>query len=473
MKTSPLTRRWLAGGVALGLSLSPTGSAVPSGDAVSLGTRLAEPQPGSADSGDSLFPHQGNGGYEVDHYRIDLHWSRPDSIMSLAHLKASATQNLSAFNLDLRGLRVSSVRVDGSRATYRRNGSELTITPASSIVDGSSFEVLVRYRGTPQTFIDPDGAKDGWIQTPDGATVLSEPVGAMTWFPNNNTPRDKATFGITVTAPRRLEVVSNGRLVSTSTHAGTRTWHWREMDQMSSYLATVSIGEYDVLHDRSRRGVPVVSYLDPTVGGVDAARRVPGVIDYWEKLFGPYPFTSSGMIVDNVEVGYALEVQTRPVFPSVPGISLIVHEFAHQWFGDSVTLTDWSDIWLHEGFATYAEWLWEARHHPAYPAHRFRQLYRGHPAADPFWNIPVAVPGEPANLFGNAVYTRGAMALQAIRMRMGDRAFFRLLRRWPAVHRQGNVATADLQALAERLSGKRLDHVFRIWLYEAKKPRGY
>jgi aminopeptidase N len=445
----------------VGLAASPTATAV---------APSARPSPGSPDSGDSLFPHQGNGGYDTRHYSIRLAWRPAGTIRAMTAVTARATQPLSAFNLDLKGLNVRSVRVDGSTAAFRRAGSELTITPRAPIRNHAPFTTVVRYSGTPHWLIDPDGSRDGWVPTPDGVTVVGEPIGAMTWFPNNDTLRDKARYAISVTAPKSLTVEANGRLVGTTTHRHTRTWSWRENDEMSSYLASISIGTYDVVHARTASGVRADSYLDPTMGGRKFAHRVPRVIDRWEALFGPYPFTSTGIVIDNVPVDYALEVQTRPVFAFVPGMGTLVHELAHQWFGDSVTPKDWSDIWLNEGFATYAQWLWAAQTKPGYPRKQFLDLYRHHGAGDSFWAIPVAQPGTGANLFGNAVYTRGAMALQALRMRIGSEPFLRLLKRWPALHDEGNATTGELKHLAERLSGASLDHFFRVWLYTAAKP---
>jgi aminopeptidase N len=431
----------------------------------------AEPSPGSPDSGDSLFPHQGNGGYDVQHYTIDLGWQRSGSIGATTTVTATATQALSAFNLDLRRLRVHSVTVDGAAAGFTRAGSELTIRPRKPIADHASFTTVVRYGGTPHWLIDPDGSRDGWIATPDGATALGEPIGSMTWFPNNDTIRDKATYLFKVTAPKALTVESNGRLVSKQTHARTTTWTWRETDEMASYLASISIGRYDVVHTRTATGLRVDSYLDPRLsGGRKAAAQVPGVLAYWASLFGPYPFTSAGIVVDNVAVDYALEVQTRPVFAFTPDMSTLVHELAHQWYGDSVTPKDWSDIWLNEGFATYAEWLWTARTHRGYPHREFLSLYNGHAAQDPFWRTPVAEPGSGANLFADPVYTRGAMALEALRTQIGSRTFFRLLKRWPALHRESGATTGELKRLAERLSGQDLDGFFHDWLYTAAKP---
>ena len=342
--------------------------------------------------------------------------------------------------------------------------------PRRSLAAGRTFVTTIRYHGKPRTYTDPDGAADGWVRSSDGVTVVSEPVGAMTWFPSNNTPRDKARYDITISAPKRLTAVSNGRLVGTDRRAKRTTWHWRERDAMATYLATMSVGEYKVLRGRTKRGTPIRSFVDPRVGGEPVARRVRPVINYWERLFGRYPFVSAGVIFDNVPIGYALEVQTRPVFPYVPDMGTFVHEQAHQWFGNSVTPKDWSDIWLNEGFATYAEWLWEARKRPNYPQRTAAAYYDMHGPNDTFWDTPVADPGRPENLFGDAVYTKGAMALQAIRNEIGDADFMRLLKRWPTVYRHRTVTTANLQSMAESISGKDLDAVFEAWVYGAEKP---
>jgi aminopeptidase N len=426
---------------------------------------------GAPGLGDSLFPKAGNGGYDVRHYSITLHY-RPgsDSLRATATITARATKALSSFHLDFYGLNVESVSARGRAAEFDRHGSELTVTPARPIRAGVTYDVTVDYHGTPTVYIDPDQSEDGWITTDDGVAVADEPLGAMTWFPVNNHPSDKATYRVSITVPRGLVGISNGNLVRRRPHRGETTWVWRERDLMASYLSTATVGRFTVIRGRTAQGIPIWSFVDPRLhGGLGVAARVRSVTGYWSSLFGPYPFSSTGVILDKADYGYALEVQTRPLFPFRPGIATLVHELAHQWFGDSVTPKDWSDIWLNEGFATYAEWLWEARTHPGAPHRRFAALYAS-PRSSGLWRPAPALPGTPRHLFGNPVYSRGAMTLQALRERIGSADFFTVLRRWVQQHRQGNATTHELKALAERVSGKQLDTLFRVWLYRRGKP---
>jgi aminopeptidase N len=189
-------------------------------------------------------------------------------------------------------------------------------------------------------------------------------------------------------------------------------------------------------------------------------------------VFGPYPFTSAGAIVDDdTQAGYALETQTRPIYSGPPDESTVAHEIAHQWFGNSVSPARWQEIWLNEGFATYAEWLWSAHIGGTDPAQRFAERYAQPPTAG-FWNPP---PGDPGaeHLFTGSVYVRGAMTLQALRERIGDRRFFALLRAWYRVYRDGAARTSDFFALAERVSGRELSRLFHAWLYVPGKPMSW
>ena len=299
----------------------------------------------------------------------------------------------------------------------------------------------------------------------------------MTWVPSNNTPGDKARYTFRVSVPSALTVAANGVLADRSRHGARTTWTWRERDPMSAYLATVSIGKYQSFPSSTTsitgRRIPIWSFVDSTLGAAAEARRdLPSVIRFEERRFGAYPFDSSGMIIDNADVGYALETQGRPFFPGGADTGTLVHEIAHQWYGDSVTLTDWHDIWLAEGFATYAEWMWSNIHGGSTPAERFDRLYET-PESDGLWHPAPTEFTDPADLFGNPVYTRGAMTLQVLRETVGHEAFFRILKAWAREHRHGNVRTADFIALAERISGDDLGTLFSDWLTLDGKPVGY
>ncbi|MFC5178065.1 M1 family metallopeptidase [Nocardioides taihuensis] len=436
--------------------------------------------PAAATLGDTLFPGQGNAGYEVRHYDVDLTYA-PDTnhLDAVTHLRARAFTELASFHLDLEGLTVEAVTVDGTDATWTRQGHELVVTPATAVARGR-FDVTVTYSGTPLEHTDPDGSTEGWVRsdTGDGATALGEPVGTMTWVPSDNTPGDKATWTFDITVPDGTEAAANGDLVSHDSDGASTTWTWVQDVPMATYLATVAIGQFDMAETTmtSIRGgeIPIWSFVDPTVGSTaDAQALLPKVIRFEERRFGPYPGTSAGMIVDDVDVGYALETQDRPFYPYGLGTGALVHETAHQWYGDSVTLTDWHDIWLAEGFATYAQWLWDSAHGGASPAARFRALY-AKPASSSLWHPAPVKFTDPADLFGAPSYQRGAMTLQALRARVGGEDFSRILRRWATEHRDGNVRTHQFEALAEQVSGRRhLDGLFDDWLRLDGKPRGY
>ncbi|MEV4441917.1 M1 family metallopeptidase [Streptomyces sp. NPDC049577] len=438
-------------------------------------TASGAPTPGAPGIGDSYFPGLGNGGYDVQHYDLDIGYA-PDTgrLDGRTTVTARATQRLSAFDLDLQQLDVASVEVNGRPAAFVRDGDELRIRPARPLAKGRLFTATVTYGGTPRPLGGPIvfGSNYGWLRTKDGVFVGCEPNAASTWFPSSDHPADKATFDIRVRAPKGLTAISNGRLVSTRDRGGSTITHWRESRPMATYLATATIGKFDVRTGRTPGGIPVYVAKDPSLppGGVDFYGVTAAVTDYWSQVFGPYPFEETGAIVDDTpEAEFSLETQSKPLYSGVRSEWTIAHELAHQWFGDSVSVARWKDIWLNEGFASYAEWLW-AEHKGTGSAHdAFRAAYAARKADDPFWKIDVADP-QRDTMFSRAVYSRGAMTLQALRERIGDRAFFRLLPLWTARHRYGNASTADFVALAEQVSGQDLGSLFATWLSSRNKP---
>jgi aminopeptidase N len=455
------------------------------------GRGAGTPTPGAPGIGDPYYPLDGNGGYDVEHYDLDLRYDpATDTISGTATVEATATQDLSAFDLDLEGLQVREVTVDGRPAAHTRAGQELTVTPELALRDGRDFEVAVTYDGVPQTIQDELGGS-GFFHTDDGAVVAGQPHGAATWFPANDHPLDAASVDVSITVPEGLEGVSNGVLRGSDTRDGWTTWEWRARDPMATYLVTLAVGQFD-LRRYEADGIrfwdavdPALATLDldPATGGplvgevVDASlARQPEVLRFLSDTFGPYPFNASGGIVDNTpNLGFALETQTRPVYSPVfftdpvLGDLVVVHELTHQWYGDSVRLAAWRDIWLNEGFATYAEWLWQEREGSSTAQQQFELTYNG--MSPELWQVVIGDPGPGVGqLFSAAVYNRGAMTLHTLRQVVGDTAFFQVLQEWAATRAGEAVTTAEFVELAEQVSGRDLDDLFQAWLYTPERP---
>jgi len=436
-------------------------------------------QAGAAGVGDPYYPALGNGGYDVISYDLRIRYDPgTDRLTGEATITARATQNLSRFNLDLSGLEVESVRVDGVDAAHERVQDELLVTPATGLADGSEFTVDVRYAGMPASVSGAGLGSEGFIHTEDGAIAIGEPKSASTWFPVNDHPSDKATYTIAITVPDGLVALSNGAPEGTTATDGWTTWRWAERSPMASYLATVVIGEYRVT-STTHNGKPMVTAIAESLpeGTADRAlARTGEIADFLAERFGPYPFEAYGGIVHNQrQVGFALENQARPVYSpgfftdDVRGTGVVAHEIAHQWFGNSVSVKHWKDIWLNEGFAQYAQWLW-TEHSGGVPVEQqVERIYSS--AAQQMWSVP---PGDPGpDMFtrgGWAIYQRGGMTLHALRTAVGDDTFFRILRTWAEEKRDGNATTEEFIAHAERVSSRSLDSLFDAWLFGTTKP---
>ena len=673
------TSRRLRGALAVGLMMI---ACLTSATVASAGGTF---RPGAPGLGDPYFPLDGNGGYDVKHYFLDLQYNpRTDVLRGQATIRARATQNLSRFNLDFDGLTVDGIKVNGCAASWTRNRGELIVTPCRGLPVGNRFIVAVRYHGVPRPI--QDLGISGFVPTDDGAVIAGQPHVAATWFPVNDHPLDKAAYTFRVKVPAGLEVVANGGLRGKSTRNGWTTWRWEAGKPMASYLATATMGQFN-LTAYERRGIRFWDAIDPALFEVPQPRtgdqyaisqkgdpsykrlartitvpaagaslsfwinrdteadwdfvfveartagendwttlrdlnghtrqdtgqscpfwhqlhpflehyqtakadgtcspqgstgkwwaasgssdgwerwrvdlsafagstarvsisyasddiiqlagvfvddvvvsngpgttsfeddgntmdgwQVPGepagsapnpndwivgteadapapiggdieaslarqgeIIGFLSSKFGEYPFETSGAIVDDVEFGFALETQTRPVYSpvfwTIPGQGdlVVVHELAHQWYGDSLTVAAWRHIWLNEGFATYAEWLWSEREGLGTAQEIFESFYNEIPAGDPFWSVIIGNPG-PELLLDSAIYFRGAMTLHQLRVRVGNADFFEILRRWAQSREGDNVTTAQFIALAERVSGENLDRFFDAWLFTPRKP---
>ncbi|MEU9011179.1 M1 family metallopeptidase [Streptomyces sp. NPDC048479] len=440
-------------------------------------------KPGAAGTGDPLFPKLGNGGYDVQHYALTLGYDpKTGRLDGTAEITARATQDLSAFNLDFHGMTVTGATVDDKAAAANRAGDELTLRPHRDLDKGKTFRTVVRYSGVPKTIVDKDADKDtgkpreGWLKTADGALALGQPIGSMAWFPSNNHPSDKATYDITVTVPEKLQASSNGELKATpSTTDGRSTFRWTSKQPMASYLVTLAVGDYRLTKSRTPSGLPVLTAVNQAVPdeSTKVLARIPEMTEWGEENFGPYPFSSTGAIVVPAAASdYALETQTRPVLPLDPGENeldvetLLVHEVAHQWFGDSVSPKSWKDMWLNEGFAQYAEWIWLEDYHDTPARKSFDEAF----AEEANWAFPPAVPPSGAEVSDAPVYHRGAMVLHKIRQAVGEEVFFDIVKGWAAAHRHSNASTADFTEYVEKKSGKDLTELWGTWLYGKDKP---
>lgn len=445
-------------------------------------------------STDPYLPDHGNTGYDVDHYAIAVEYHPADvTITGTTTLTARATEPLTVFHLDLLQ-NTSQVHVNGQPAAFSREGAhELVVTPATPIAKNTQFDVTVTYSGSlnPEDIDHPSAYYKQIGPTDDGGVlVLGQPYAAGYWYPSNDHPSDKATYDISITAPKHFDGISNGVKQEETINGYKKTTRWRENNPMTTYLSFLSVGKYTYYTNWNPTGPP--SWVAVAAQGIDkevhqnavnSVRLTPAITQWSEGLFGPYPFETKSAIVPAKDFYFALENQGRPVYsPALwqngSSYSIVVHEIAHQWFGNSVSLNSWQDIWLNEGFATWAEWKYDEDYHNYTANDTFKNTYQlfgpknpaqPSPQDDAFWGITLTDPGA-RRIFSNTVYVRGAMTVQALRNRLGDEAFSRLLQEWTTRYAHSNATTTDFIALAEEISGQDLTSFFNAWLNSTTRP---
>lgn len=368
---------------------------------------------------------------------------------------------------------MQAVKVDGVDAPYTHDAGELAVSPVKPLTSGTEFTISVLYAGNPEprsTRAFPFAV--GWIATGDGTFTFNEPEGASTWYPVNDHPRDKATYTFHLLVPNGVTAIANGVLVNKAAMGSDRTvWTYDESSPMASYLTQVVIGDYQMTTSNAS-GVTIRNAFasDLAADAMADFSRTPDMMELFINDFGPYPFDVYGVVAVDERTQAELETQTLSLFDSssINGDpsddSLVAHELAHQWFGDSVTPSTWKDIWLSEGFATYAEWVWQEHVNGVPVARKAAMVHDQLTDTTP--------PGDPGvdQLFGTAVYQRGALTLQALRQTIGDDAFFTTLKTYAARFRDKNVSTNDFRQTAEEVSKRDLRDLFDVWLYRAPLP---
>lgn len=431
---------------------------------------------GSSRGPDPYWPLDGNGGTDARHYDIRVSYDFAERVLAgRTTIRMRAKQALSSFSLDLL-LPVRSVTVDGRPATFRKpDPHEVRIVPARAIEAGDVFEVTVAYRGRPGRQAYAGGRN--WLADAGEVVTMNQPHMAPWWYPANDHPSDKATFDIRVAVPRSKEVVSNGVRVSRVVTGRRATTHWRMADPMATYLAFFAAGDFVVERGRTRSGIPYYNAVSARIPvdqrrrAVRQLRRTAGITDWMQARLGDYPFASTGGLVTGLDVGFALENQSRPTYGPWIYRGVIVHEIAHQWFGDSVSVRRWRDIWVNEGLASFAE-VWYDAAHGGRSIEAWLQEWYGALCRTPtgeFWRLDISDPG-PRHLFDGPVYDRGAMTVAALRNRIGAGDLGRLLRAWVRTYRGGVAGSADFERLAERVSGEDLDGFFDAWLRSGRAP---
>ena len=417
------------------------------------------------------IPDHGDESFDVVHYSLGLGYKLiGNRLDGDAVLSCVARTDTTAVNLDLAGLRVSKVVLDGSPVRWRHSGSRLRIPARLSA--GEEFVLRVKYAGSPGVLKARDLDDAGWEELTDGVIVAAQPHGAPTWFPCNDRPSNKATYAITMAAPSDYYVAMCGRLTDQRRRGSVMEWTWEMSQPMAPYLATVQIGRYEARDLGS--GVVVVAPPDLSGEGYDASfGQQPAMMEYFESVFGTYPFDDYTVVVTDDPLEIPLESQSLSTFgrnfasSDWDAVRLVAHELAHQWFGNAVTLDDWKDIWLHEGFACYAEWLWSEESGRDSAAEQAAHHHDKLAGLDQ--DLVLADPG-PALMFDDRVYKRGALTLHALRTTVGDHDFFDILEQWVERFGGGNASTADFEALAAEISGESLDALFDDWLRAAALP---
>ncbi|MDY6938652.1 MAG: M1 family metallopeptidase [Cyanobacteriota bacterium] len=433
----------------------------------------AAASPGATGAGDPFYPLMGNGGYEVEHYTIDLAVdANRNFIEGTATLEINTTQNLSEFNLDFLGLEIEEIQIDGTRADFRREGSELTVIPATSLAAQTKFTATVRYSGIPTPIRDPAiPIPLGWQTGSEGIFVVSQPSGSMSWYPVNNHPTDKATYSFRITVPKPLVVAANGVLEETIDNGDTTTYLWQMRYPMASYLATVNIGKLQRQDDPRSASVPIRNYFPAGTPPETIAAFGPTseMMDFYSELLGPYPYDVYGVVVVGPELGgNALETQSLSAFGSyATSETLVAHELVHQWLGNHVTVKYWPDIWLNEGFATYLPLLWVE--------HRYGKEALNDAMGQMYAELERFRVGPPAQIaisemFGPSVYRRGAWTLHALRLQVGDETFFEILKTYYQRFAGGYVTTDDFLAVVNEVSDRDLRAFLSAWLYEEPLP---
>ena len=424
---------------------------------------------------DRVYPRVGDPGVDALRYDLDLDWTPGSRTLDAVEtLVLRSTTDADHLRLDLgRPLEVGSLTVDGQDSAFEHDGRDLVVE--HPVRRDRRYTLRIGYSGTPRPVPAPtrrtDIARTGWTTTADGEVwTMQEPYGAYSWYAVNDQPSDKALYSFEISTPAPWVGVANGELLSRDEQDGDTVTRWRLDDPASSYLVTVAIGDLTMTEDESSSGVPI-TYWTPSDRPdlLDRMRAAPAGLDWIEERLGPFPFDSLGFLVVDSHSG--METQTMITLGDTPYATspeVLVHEMVHQWYGDQVTPTDWRDVWMNEGMATYLQGVWTAEHRGVSLESVLDQFALADRPAR-------AQAGPPADydprFFGAGnVYFGPALMWDQLRRRIGDDAFWRLVRQWPAVHDNANADYDDITAWWSERTGEDLSGFFHDWLLDTTAP---
>src|SRR3954470_24414593 len=442
------------------------------------------PTPGASEIGDPLFPGLGNGGYDAIHYSLALRYATADAQQTVSGrvtMFARATQALSRLNLDFAGDSVDSVTVDGRGARWTWSDGEIVITPKHALRDTEKVGVSGRYTATP--FVPTNNVPFGFFTVNAGSVTAGQPNFSHTFYPVNDHPADKASYDISFDMPAGTTAVANGDLVFRRTSHGRSYSEYFMREPMASELIQLTVGAFDVTTRPSVRGVRVrdVSSTTATAAVEPALARTPDHLRWMIDQVGRYPFNTYGVEAADQGFGYALETQTLSLHPAVLFTAtppefyepVMVHELAHQWFGDSVAPVRWQDVWLNEGHADYYQQVYAEQFFfgDGYTVDYWRDAYaRANQLRHDFGPVAKPTGNDIFTLFSDNVYSGGSLALYALRQVVGERTFDAIERSWVRRYKDESVSTEQWIAHVNRVSHRNLTGFLRDWLYGDTVP---
>ncbi|WP_405147129.1 M1 family metallopeptidase [Sphaerisporangium sp. NBC_01403] len=466
-----------------------TAAAAPSGAA----------KPGAQTAKDPLFAYLGNGGYDVGSYDVRYDYRSGTTKMDgSVKITATATQALSAFSLDAGMEKITKVAVAGHPAGFRVAGEKLLITPEQILPKGRPFQVDVSFRvdrgANPQSPAfpkDEEPHRTAWVEKKDGFAVMGQPDRAHLYFPSNDHPSDKAKLTFRITTPKGLQAVANGTLRSVKEKAGRVTYTFSTRDPIPTHVVQAAVGRFTLIKDKGPRDLPLRSYV--ATGQATKTRKlvsgIPDQMAWLEKQLGPYPFETYGVLgVPGDYNGVALEAATISTYAveSLTGTDLkgrvtkedmqndaitMMHELAHQYFGDAVSVRDWNQMWISEGHAEFYQLLYAVEM-------GYRDLDdpdRGLRARYMFDGDKRVESGPPGKMMHArdvlvGTNTAGLLMLFGLREIVGEDTFRKIEKTFFNEFSGRSASTQDYINVANRVSGKDLTGYINSWIYDAKTP---